>query len=373
MPYSAHCKIITDVAASFSSNTNSFFSQQAMFAMEYAMRALDLTGHDVSFVNVYNLTTNPDDLNLLIKDIAEIEKRCDDSFEEAGVILDFFLKRFLALPPETLGGLRGEIVRYLKFFTEPKLVEIFSAAKSTVSLNDMDAGKVICISVPQKYASERIYINTLAKFYFYLHALRRFDISEDELKKRNLIVLVSDENQNIVTASEEGMSDYKIVDRIREAKATVVAATQSPTSYFPSFKSKEKAMVYINNLTNRLIFTAADKEGAEISANLLPPVHIWEYTYSAGKGGAGSNRKRAWKQPLEWGQLVGMKKFECVVQHCEKGFRRMMLAPLTPEGIIPDWYKGKAKKVQKEDTALRAESIPDPFLGVVNGAVANPQ
>jgi hypothetical protein len=219
----------------------------------------------------------------------------------------------------------------------------------------MDKSHVLCISIPQKYATERHYINTLAKFYFYLYALRRFDLPEQEIANRTLLVLVSDENQNIVTASEEGMSDYKIVDRIREAGATIVAATQSPTSYFPAFKAKDKAMTYMNNLRNRVICTAADKEGAEISANLLPPIHIWERTFNSGRGGSGSTRKRVWKPPFEWGQLIRLKKFECIVHHCEHGFKRIKLAPISERGVVPEWYNGKAQKVEKERTTLRAE------------------
>jgi hypothetical protein len=156
------------------------------------------------------------------------------------------------------------------------------------------------------------------------------------------------------------MSDYKIVDRIREAGATIVAATQSPTSYFPAFKAKDKAMTYMNNLRNRVICTAADKEGAEISANLLPPVHTWEKTFSSGRGGTSTSRRRLWKQPFEWGQLIRLRKFECIVQHCEQGFKKTLLPPLNEQGQIPDWYRGKQTQVQKESTPLRAENPTAP-------------
>ena len=353
MPYSAHAKIICDVAASFSSNSHPFFSQMAQIAMEYAMRGLDVADHYVTLTQVYNVTTNDDDLKALLADIAKIE---GPKAAEASIVDEYFTTRFLTLPPDTLGGLRGEMVRYLKFFTDERLAEIFSPKRGTVRLADMDQSQVICISIPQKYATERHYINTLAKFYFYLHALRRFDTHEHDMSKSNLLVLVSDENQNIVTASEEGMSDYKIVDRIREAGATIVAATQSPTSYFPAFKAKDKAMTYMNNLRNRVICTAADKEGAEISSNLLPPTHAWERTFTSGRGGSGSSRKRVWKPPFEWGQLIRLRKFECIVQHCEQGFKRATLGPITEVGTVPDWYKGKARKVEREETTLRAES-----------------
>src|SRR5438270_4102646 len=64
------------------------------------------------------------------------------------------------------------------------------------------------------------------------------------------------------------MSDYNCIDVIREARATVVAAAQSSTSFVPPL-GREKARVFTLNLRNRLIFRAADEEGAVESADFL--------------------------------------------------------------------------------------------------------
>ena len=64
------------------------------------------------------------------------------------------------------------------------------------------------------------------------------------------------------------MSDYNSIDVIREANAAVVAAAQSSTSFLPAL-GKEKAKVLVLNLRNRIIFKAADEEGAQESADFL--------------------------------------------------------------------------------------------------------
>jgi hypothetical protein len=51
-------------------------------------------------------------------------------------------------------------------------------------------------------------------------------------------------------------------------RATVVAAAQSSTSFVPPL-GREKARVFALNLRNRLIFKAADEEGAVESADFL--------------------------------------------------------------------------------------------------------
>jgi len=72
----------------------------------------------------------------------------------------------------------------------------------------------------------------------------------------------------LLVAREDGMSDYNCIDVIREARATVIAAAQSTTSFIPPL-GREKARVFTLNLRNRLIFKAADEEGAAESADFL--------------------------------------------------------------------------------------------------------
>ena len=122
--------------------------------------------------------------------------------------------------------------------------------------------------MPQKFQMERRYVNTFLKMLFYTHALRRFDKPAEERRRDNLLILWADEAQRFVTASEDGMSDYNCIDVIREAQATVVAAAQSSTSFIPPL-GRDKARVFTLNLRNRLIFKAADEEGAVESADFL--------------------------------------------------------------------------------------------------------
>jgi hypothetical protein len=55
---------------------------------------------------------------------------------------------------------------------------------------------------------------------------------------------------------------------IREARATLVAAAQSSTSFIPPLGS-DKAKVLALNLRNRIIFKAADEAGAVENADFL--------------------------------------------------------------------------------------------------------
>jgi type IV secretory pathway TraG/TraD family ATPase VirD4 len=219
------------------------------------------------------------------------------------------------------------------------MVAVFSPEKSNFDFASIDQGKVICVAIPQRFQVERRTINTLLKLTFYAHALRRFDKPEEERARDNLLIFWADEAQKIVTASEDGMSDYNVVDVIRAAGATVVAATQSYTSLIPPMQDETKAKVFIANMANRVTFAAADEDSARIAADTLGKRKTKKRT----TGYANGRRNVSWTEEerycVEPHELRRLRKFEAVVQHCEYGFRRVRLPPLGTDGRPPAWYR----------------------------------
>jgi type IV secretory pathway TraG/TraD family ATPase VirD4 len=245
--------------------------------------------------------------------------------------------RLKGQPPEQLGGIKTTISNYLKYFTAPDIAQIFCPAKPTFNFDEIDRAKVVCVSIPQRYPVERRYINTLLKLSFYAHCLRRFDKPAAERAKDNLLILWADEAQKIVTAADDGLSDYNVVDVLREARATVVAATQSYTSLIPPMGDERKAKIFIANMANRITFCAADEDSAKIAADTLGKRKTKRRTY----GYSGGRRTLSWTDEeryfFEPHELRKLKKFEAVVQHCEGGFKRVKLTPMGPDGQKPSW------------------------------------
>ena len=112
----------------------------------------------------------------------------------------------------------------------PEISEVFCANEPTFSLSEIDYGKIVCLAMPQKFQSERLYINTILKLSYYFHALSRFDKPVEERERDNLIVLFADEGQEIITGAESAFADHRAAGVIREARATIVLATQAYTS-----------------------------------------------------------------------------------------------------------------------------------------------
>ena len=334
LPYSAKAKIVCDVAASLGQRADqSFFRLQAQVQMEFAFQALLVGGYTVSLRGAYGMLTSETEMKTVMEAVAKKET------PEAEVLTEHYNTAFLSQPAEQLGGVKTTVANYLKYFTDPDIADVFCPTKSTFSLDDLDRGKIICVSIPQRYQVERRYINTLLKLSFYGHALRRFDRPAAARATDNLLILWADEAQKIVTASDDGMSDYNVVDVIREARATVVAATQSYQSLMPPMGDEKKAKVFIANMANRVTFCAADEESAKIAADTLGQRKAKRRTkgYSGGRSSSSwTEEDKYWFEPHE---LRKLRRFQAVVQHCGGGFRKVILPPVAPNGERPSWYR----------------------------------
>lgn len=337
LPYSAKAKLVCDVAASLGQRTEqSFFRLQAQVQMEWAFKVLAMSGFEVTLQRAYDLFAGEQLLEEAFKPLLE---KADGGDREAQALLDHYKETFVKQPPEQLGGVKTTILNYLKYFTDPGIAEVFCPWEPGFDFDGIDRGKKICVSLPQRYQVERRYINTLLKLTFYLHALRRFDKPADERKHDNLLVLWADEAQKIVTAADDGMSDYNVVDVIREARATVVAATQSYSSLIPPMGDERKAKVFVANMANRVTFCAADEDSAKFAADTLGQRKAKRRTfgYTAGKRTSSwTEENKYWFEPH---QLRKLAKFEAVVQHCNGGFRRVRLRPCGADGKAPSWYQ----------------------------------
>ena len=140
-----------------------------------------------------------------------------------------------------------------------------------------------------------------------------------------------------MTASSDGTSDYNCVDIIREAGATIVAAAQSTTSLVPPL-GNDKSKVLTLNLRNRIIFRCGDEADAVQAADFLGKKRVikrsWGYT--AGKRTVNYSENEEYK--IKPHKLRTLRDHECVLVHCERGFRRVKLPPLDADGRIAKWF-----------------------------------
>ena len=333
IPPSTYAKFIVDTVTSLGQRAEqSFFKNQAQTHIGLALELLSRMEMEVSLQNIRNFLLEEKAMDMVLKEL-----KTDFPTTRDNQLKDHFEQRYRGQPAEQMGGVKETISNYLQFFLTPDITQIFCASKNSFDFRDIDRGKIICVAMPQKYQMERRYINTFLKMLFYAHALRRFDRPKEERAKDNLIILWADEAQRFVSASEDGMSDYNCVDVMREAKATLVAAAQSSTSFIPPL-GEEKAQVLTLNLRNRMIFKAADETGAVDSADFLGQRKVRQKTSGYSGGMATRSYTNVEEHKIKPYELRNLKKHQCVLVHCEKGFRKTLLPPLDADGKIPKWF-----------------------------------
>lgn len=241
-----------------------------------------------------------------------------------------------SLPPETLGGVIGYIGNILKPFTDETIASIFCAEKPTFSLSEIDQGKLICISIPQSFTTQRIFLNTLLKLFFYFHAQCRYDQSNEARGGHNQIFLCADEGQEIITSAYSAFADHRQAAILREAKATIILATQGYSSIYAALP-KEHANVLISSLANQLIFQASSEENAKIAEGFVGSRRVKEYSYSY----TGDKTTRSFKWEIvpyvHFFKFRKFPKFYCVAKLANGRWKQGYLTPITPEGKIPKW------------------------------------
>ncbi|MBB5353924.1 type IV secretory pathway TraG/TraD family ATPase VirD4 [Haloferula luteola] len=182
--------------------------------------------------------------------------------------------------------------------------------------------------MPQSLATERRYIQTYLKILFYTHALRRYDLDPSERDRRNLLLLVADEFQDIITTSEDGVSDHKVIDRIRGAGACIIGGMQSELSADPAIGEKKRKVLTLNMRT-RFIFRAADQEGATTSADFIGKHKVWKRSISTKDLGSRTvTRHQALEYRIESSKLMTLPNHKAVIVHPSKATVSRTIHPL---------------------------------------------
>ncbi len=334
IPFSTYAKFVVDAATSLGqAGDKGFFKNQAQTHIAHALELLAELQQPVTLKGAFELLSNKEKLGEELKNLEELPVETLRRRE----LKDHFIQRFINQPAEQLGGVRETIGNYLQYFLTPEVAEVFCTKESSFDFSAIDEGKIILVTMPQKFQTERRYVNTFLKLLFYNHALRRFDKSKAQRAQDNLLILWADEAQRFMTASEDGTSDYNCVDVIREAGTTIVAAAQSTTSLVPPL-GQDKSKVLTLNLRNRMIFRSADEADAVQAADFLGKKRVIKRSWGSSAGKRSVNYSETEEHKIKPHKLRNLRDHECVLVHCEQGFRRVILPPLEPDGKITKWF-----------------------------------
>ena len=321
IPSATYAKMLVDVAtAAGQKGGQAFFKAASQTAIQNGIDLLMFKGEPITLDNLFNTISNEAEIKSQVVKLKVI------NHPEATRLAQYW-DEYFKQPPEQLGGVRSTIFNYLQPYLAADMVEVFCAPDPTFDLHEIDDGKLVSVKIPQKYQTEKKYIGLLLKTLFYLHALRRYDLATKERAKKNLIVMVLDEAQEAVLVSEDGISDYNVIDKIRGARATTINSTQSPTSYIPPMGSREKADVFLLNLGNKIYFTAADKQASEMIADAIGKRTIKKRTWGWSSGRGNVSWTEHDEHLIKPHELRSLPKHVAIIKHCEQSYKKVKLAP----------------------------------------------
>ena len=331
IPFMTYGRMVVDTGVAMGQkHDQAFFRTQVRDQISAALQTLHLLDCEVTLENVYHLLRSPDK----VKGFAADLRRLGTPIAEQ--LATHFEEQYLKQPAEQLGGVTGNVSNYLGGFMDPAVAPVFFR-DSTFSFDDLDRGKIICLALPQKFAVQRRHLCTYLKQLFYFHALSRYDRPAAERARHNLLMLWADEAQHFVTDSEDGLSDYNAIDRIREARATVVFSTQSKLSLVPPLH-KDKAAVLQLNLRNRLVFQAATDEDAKDAADFVGKRERQKVSRSYGQRGTNRSYSEEEVYRLKPTRLRQLRPHKCAIIHANKQFRCRILPPIEPDGTVSPWF-----------------------------------
>ncbi len=330
IPSSTYAKALVDTAGMIGGKDGeqAFFRNQALINIGEGIELLRVMDRIPTISDLLEVLRYKD---ILAGCLLHIEPKADGGDAVASRLVNHFKNSYLKQPEDQLGGVISTIETFLLYFTKPEIAEVFCAVENTFDFDAIEKGGIIAVSMPQKLAIERRYVNCLLKLLFYQHVRQRFRVKDKS--KLNLLVLWQDEVQRFISEADGD------VDIMRSARGTSVMATQSKMSLFPPLGGKDKANVTILNLRNRLIFTAADKDCAELSADMLGKHRVWKRSISRGKGGGSVSRSEEenfWIKPSDF---MTLQKFHAVLRHASGRWKKCVVAPWDNRRRVPVWFK----------------------------------
>jgi type IV secretion system coupling TraD/TrwB family protein len=325
-----YAKLIADTYTCINKSAagDPFWPSAAQLIIQHCLEALRFSGAQVTIPNVARLAKDHHAREQLAKELSESQQGMDLATD----LLSDFSK-----PEETLASILAFVDNYLAPFLHPSIAEVFCAEQPTFSFDQLDEGKLLCISIPPSFQAERIYINTFLKFGAYMHLQMRFQ-QIDQIEEKNMVFIFADEGQEVVTAAESAFADHRQLATIREAKGCFVLATQTYESLTTAL-GKDRADVMVANLVTHIIFKCATKETSEWAATSIGDRTIREKSCSWYRGRRTVSFRPVDEAIIKPHKLRKLPKFSAIVVHPSGRYRKVFLPPISPAtGQIAPWF-----------------------------------
>lgn len=195
----------------------------------------------------------------------------------------YYQNVFMQMDVKMRESIKGTLSTVLSPFQNPELIDAFSGTEDDFDLSRILAGDVVLVDLPlAKWATAGKVVYTMIKLRFF-NLLQERQV--DKSLPQNFCFFMCDEYQNIISASNQGLSDLSFWDKSRSAHCVGIISTQSISAFKSAIGNPTLADTVLANFRQKIFFKTEDMETLKYINSLAGRVEVTRqsYNYSTGQ------------------------------------------------------------------------------------------
>ena len=228
-----------------------------------------------------------EDVRKAIDMMIEDEVHFEDGTIEARNLANYkgyYNNVFMAMDIKLRESIKAQLSTILSPFQNPELIDAFSGAGDgeNYDLSNILAGQIVLVDLPlAKWATAGKVVYTMIKLRFFnLLQARQVDKSMPQ----NFCFFMADEYQNIISASNMGLSDLSFWDKSRSAHCVGIISTQSISAFKSAIGQQTLSDTILANFRQKIFFKTEDETTLRYINGLAGRVEVTRQSYSRTSG-----------------------------------------------------------------------------------------
>lgn len=223
-----------------------------------------------------------DAANVKLHTLEERERRLLRSY------MDYRDKIFERFDDKVKAGVNATVAQVLSPFNHPDLIEAFCTDRPDLArLDTVLDGQIFLVDMPLSVWGMG------GKVAYTFVKLRLFNVmqrrtSTPDWNQSRPVFFMCDEFQEIVSASNSGLSDLNFWDKSRSSKMIGIISAQSVSSFYAAIGNRDTANALLQNFRQKLCFRTEDEATLSLFNHLAGKVEVARRSFSHSEGQSGT-------------------------------------------------------------------------------------
>jgi len=189
---------------------------------------------------------------------------------------------FMKMDIKMRESIKGTLSTILSPFQNPELIDAFSGSENDFDLSRIISGDVVLVDLPlAKWTVAGKVIYTMIKLRFF-NLLQERQV--DKSLPQNYCFFMCDEFQNVISASNQGLSDLSFWDKSRSAHCVGIISTQSISAFRAVINNSQICDTVLANFRQKIFFKTEDIETIRYINSLAGKVEVTRQSVNFSNG-----------------------------------------------------------------------------------------